>query len=375
MKKTILIVDDVVGNIRILAEFLADYHIVTALDGQTAIRLANVDKPPDLILLDIMMPEMSGYEVCKILKLSHITRDIPIIFVSVKDKTEDEEKGFDLGAVDYISKPFNLQIVRARVKNHLELKTHRDNLAELVGAKEREIKRIYKQLLHAEKMSLAGKLSASIAHELGSPVYGIRNYLLSLQQSGILSGSNEKMAKLAIAECGRIKDMIINLQNFNRLTTGRMEAINLHSIVDDMLMLCLKDLNRKKVKVIREYGPDIPEIFLIVDQMKQVVLNLLNNSGEAMTASGGEIKIRTRRKNNVILLMISDTGEGIDPQMMDLIFQPFFTTKPGSQGTGLGLSLSREIVKRHGGTIQVTNNPHGGATFIVDLPIKEGVNG
>ena len=375
MKKTILIVDDVVGNIRILAEFLADYHIVTALDGQTAIRLANVDKPPDLILLDIMMPEMSGYEVCKILKLSHITRDIPIIFVSVKDKTEDEKKGFDLGAVDYISKPFNLQIVRARVKNHLELKTHRDNLAELVGAKEREIKKIYKQLLHAEKMSLAGKLSASIAHELGSPVYGIRNFLVSLQQSSVLSGSNEKMAKLAIAECGRIKDMIINLQNFNRLTTGRMEAINLHSIVDDMLMLCLKDLNRKKVKVVREYGPDIPETFLIVDQMKQVVLNLLSNSGEAMAASGGEIKIRTRRKDNVILLMISDTGEGIDPQMMDLIFQPFFTTKPGSQGTGLGLSLSREIIKRHGGTIQVTNNPHGGVTFVVDLPIKEGANG
>jgi len=371
LKKTILIVDDVVSNIKILAEFLADYHIITALDGSTAIRLATAANPPDLILLDIMMPGMDGYEVCRILKSSDITRDIPVIFVSVKDTEEDEKKGFELGAVDYIRKPMGMQIVRARVNNHLELKAHRDNLAELVKIKEKEIKNIYKQLLHAEKMSLAGKLSASVAHELGSPVYAIRNFLVTLQQSGILTSDNKKMAELAIAECSRIKDMILNLQSFNRLTTGKMEMSDLNSIIDDMLMLCWKDLSQKKIKVVRKYGADIAKIPLIIDQIKQVVLNLLSNSGEAMAESGGEIIISTSQDDDKISLKISDTGDGVDPHMMDLIFQPFFTTKSSSQGTGLGLSLSREIVKRHGGSIKATNNPHGGATFTVELPYME----
>ena len=130
--------------------------------------------------------------------------------------------------------------------------------------------------------------------------------------------------------------------------------------------------NQKKIKIVRNYGTGLAEIPLIVDQIKQVVLNLLNNSGEAMAETGGEIRISTSLKNNRVLLTISDTGEGIEPQMLDLIFQPFFTTKPGSQGTGLGLSLSREIVKRHGGAIQVTNNPQGGAVFTVELPLAAG---
>ncbi len=373
MKKTILIVDDVAGNIKILAEFLADYHIITALDGHTAIRLAGGAHPPDLILLDIMMPEIDGYEVCRVLKSADITKDIPIIFVSVKDTVEDEKKGFDLGAIDYIRKPFNLDIVRARVKNHLELKAHRDNLAHLVEAKEKEIKQIYRQLLHAEKMSLAGKLSASIAHELGSPVYGIRNFLVTLLQGGFFSSDNKKMAELAIAECDRIKDMILNLQNFNRLTTGKMEMADLHSLIDDMLMLSWKDLSQKRIKIVRKYEAKKSKLPVITDQIKQVILNLLSNSGEAIGESGGEIQIITCQDEDKFSLLITDTGEGIDPQVMDLIFQPFFTTKPGSQGTGLGLSLSREIIKRHGGAIQVTNNTSGGATFTIVLPyIHEG---
>ncbi len=370
MKKIILIVDDVVSNIKILAEYLADYHIITAVDGATAIRLADTATRPDLILLDIMMPGMDGYEVCRALKSSENTGDIQVIFVSAKDTDEDEKKGFELGAVDYITKPFSLEIVRARVRNHLELKNHRDNLAELVRIKENEIKKMYKQLLHAEKMSLAGRLSASVAHELGSPVYGIRNFLVALRQSGGLSKDNEKMAELAVAECERIKDMILNLQNFNRLTTGKMEMADPHIIIDDMLMLCWKDLSQKKIRIVRKYGPNISRIPVIVDQIKQVVLNLLSNSAEAMGKSGGAIEISTRRDDEKFYLIISDSGEGIDPGMLDLIFQPFFTTKSGGKGTGLGLSLSREIVKRHGGVIRVSNNRQGGAVFIVELPIR-----
>ena len=132
-KQKILIVDDAPANIRVLAETLMeDYEIRVATNGAEALQLAGSDMPPDLILLDIEMPEMDGYEVCKRLKQDKTTKKIPVIFITARSNEEDEAKGLELDAVDYITKPFCISVVRARVRTHLELKRHRDNLDELV---------------------------------------------------------------------------------------------------------------------------------------------------------------------------------------------------------------------------------------------------
>lgn len=131
-KQTILIVDDAPANIKVLGEALKfDYHIIVATNGEKALQIAASSKPPDLILMDIIMPGMDGYEACKKLKQEEQTRNIPVVFITAKDQEEDETHGLELGAVDYITKPFSLPIVKARVKTHLELKRHRDNLEHL----------------------------------------------------------------------------------------------------------------------------------------------------------------------------------------------------------------------------------------------------
>jgi len=138
--RKILIVDDISQNIKVLGEALrGEYTISFAKDGRRAIELARSETPPDLILLDIMMPDMDGYEVCRELKSHQSTRDIPIIFITAKSDVEDETKGFGFGAVDYITKPINPTIVQARVRTHIELKLHRDNLEDLIRHRTREL--------------------------------------------------------------------------------------------------------------------------------------------------------------------------------------------------------------------------------------------
>ncbi len=139
IRHTILVVDDIVINIDILVETLGDtYNMAVAIDGEAALKAVK-DNPPDLILLDIMMPGMDGYEVCRRLKADHETRNIPVIFATAKSEIEDEKRGLELGAVDYITKPISPPIVKARVKNHLALKDARDHLEELVAERTRQL--------------------------------------------------------------------------------------------------------------------------------------------------------------------------------------------------------------------------------------------
>lgn len=162
-RKTILIVDDVAENIKMLAQVLkSTYRVVIATSGAEALRIANADNRPDLILLDIMMPVMDGYEVCTRLKNEEHTRNIPIIFVSAMTKEENEEKGLSIGAVDYIFKPFSPSIVRARIKTHLDLKDYQDNLENKVQNRTREL-RLALDELHTthEKLDMAHKLIRS----------------------------------------------------------------------------------------------------------------------------------------------------------------------------------------------------------------------
>lgn len=144
--QTVLIVDDEPANISLLNEVLkTDYRIMVAKDGKRALLVAQSNPPPDLILLDIVMPELDGYEVLKRLKADEDTKNIPIIFVTSKDKDEDETKGLEMGAVDYIHKPFNPAVVKARVRAHLELKQNRDFLEWMLKEKTEELKKMEKE--------------------------------------------------------------------------------------------------------------------------------------------------------------------------------------------------------------------------------------
>jgi putative two-component system response regulator len=177
-KQKILIVDDTPENIQILMETLKDdYKIVAAINGEKALKMAEMVPLPDIILLDIMMPGMDGYEVCNRLKNNEKTKNIPVVFITALSEEEDEAKGLALGAVDYIAKPINPELVKARVRNHLELKDYRDHLEKLVGERTREV--ILTQAIMIESLATLAEYRDP---ETGGHIKRTQNYVKALAQ-------------------------------------------------------------------------------------------------------------------------------------------------------------------------------------------------
>lgn len=254
-------------------------------------------------------------------------------------------------------------------ESHKELQESHMILEQIITERTEELQKTHRQLLQAEKLSSLGQLAASVAHEFGSPIFGIRNVLQALQKQAILNKDHAALVDLAIQECGRMKDLLANLQNFNRPTEGISMAMDVHEAIDNMLTLCKKNFNMRGLEVERAYSADVPKIFAVPDQIKQVILNLLNNAEAAIPESGGTIRIITAHEKDRIVIHIEDSGRGISPETLPHIFEPFFTTKSAVEGTGLGLSVSYGIIKNHGGEINVLNCPGGGTAFKIILPV------
>jgi signal transduction histidine kinase len=177
------------------------------------------------------------------------------------------------------------------------------------------------------------------------------------------------MLDLAIHECVRIKDLIHSLQDFNRPTSGKIATLDVHKTIDDLLLFSKKKLKDRKIQVVKKFTAENPQIQGVADQIKQVILNCLNNAEESITRRGGTITIKTELDRDEFLVHISDTGKGIREEEIAYIFDPFYSTKPAVEGTGLGLSVSYGIIKRHGGNISVKSRPGKGSTFTIRLPV------
>ena len=251
-----------------------------------------------------------------------------------------------------------------------QLETLNVELEKRVESRTLELQETQSQYMHAEKLSAIGKLSASIAHEFNNPLQGIMSILKGLRKRAILDEEDRELLEAAISESERIRDLIQNLQDFNRPSSGRKMVMDVHKSLDSLLMLCKNDFKNKRISVVRNYAERLPQIIVISDQIKQVFLNLLNNAADACLQPGGVITISTRQEGKRIAVAIKDTGIGIAADLKGQIFQPFYTTKREIKGTGLGLSICHGIVNRHQGEIQVESEPDKGATFTVLLPIK-----
>ncbi|GJL77927.1 MAG: hypothetical protein NPINA01_09160 [Nitrospinaceae bacterium] len=235
---------------------------------------------------------------------------------------------------------------------------------------ENELNQSQKQLLHSEKLSATGKLSASIAHEFNNPIYGIRNVLEMVGEEVSMDRSHQVFIDLAVKECNRMKDLIQKLQDFHRPTSGAIKLVDIKKVIEETLLWVNKRLKEKNIKLEIKINQNLPEIEGVVDQIKQVILNLLQNAEEAMPKIGGKISITTRVCSSWMKINIEDNGLGVDPENIQKIFDPFYTKKTQVTGTGLGLSLSYGIIKAHGGDIEVESHQGKGTKFIISLPIK-----
>lgn len=385
----ILIVDDEPMNLDLLEqELMDDYDIVSASNGVEALAQADAENP-DLILLDVQMPEMNGIEAVKKLKESEQHVHTPVFMLTAQANMEDRVVGLDAGADDYILKPFDPDELQARIRTGLrmgrlqnELAKERNDLQQALV----ELKAAEAQLVHSEKMAGLGKLVAGVAHELNNPIGFIYanmghfaryiGVLKSVCENTTLSGEDAEKAGKAfvtleklISSCSngsqRIKEIVLGLRTFSRLDEAERKSVNLHEGIDSTLTL-LEHHMRDRITVEKQYG-DLPMVECYAGQLNQVFMNLLTNAVDAIEDEG-TITIGTRVENDGVAISFSDTGSGISEDAQSQIFVPFFTTKDIGKGTGLGLSISYGIVEKHGGKIGVESEAGKGTTFTIVLP-------
>ncbi len=249
------------------------------------------------------------------------------------------------------------------------LKQAHDELERRVLERTLELQKTHAQLLHTEKLAAVGSLSASIAHEFNNPLQSVMTIIKGIEQYVPLEEKEQELVGLALQECYRMKNLIADLKDFFIPSSGELLPVDLHGIIDSLLIMSKRECLNRKIRIEKIYGSNIPTIQAVADQLKQVLLNIFNNAVDACNG-GGLITITTEVNREHIVVHIEDNGTGITPADLGHIFEPFFTTKPGTKGTGLGLSVSYGIIKKHGGRIDVHSEPGKGSKFSVILPIE-----
>lgn len=363
MSNTILVVDDNIINLDLLINILNSYDVATSLSADNALEVLE-NESIDLILLDIMMPQMNGYELCELLKNSSKHKDIPIIFLSAKSSHEDITYGFELGAVDYITKPFNPKELLARVKTHLELREYQKLLEEKVSL-EVEKNRVNDYMIcQQSKQASLGELLMHIAHQWKQPLSELAsiNLLNIAKIKNSIELTQDDYMKSLESEQHIINFMSNTINTFTDYYQPS-ESNNKFFIKDNLkevLSIIDATLNFNRIKVvINDYEDE--KIDANFNEISQVIFSILSNAREIFVIKNIEFpKIEITIKNKK--LTISDNGGGIDEDILPNIFTSFISTKSSS---GIGLYLSKNIIDKNGATIEAYNSNEGAVFKIV----------
>jgi len=283
--------------------------------------------------------------------------------LSVGELAQQEGRKFVATLVD-VSKLKYAEKILNETRDQLE-KLHESGIT----PDNEESKSLQKQLVQSEKLAAAGKLSASLAHEFKNPLFGILTVLERAAREFSLKQGSEDLLELAIRECYRAMDLVEKMQEIHRPSSDSVEPMDLHSAINDMVTLTQARLQKRNIKLEMDLDSKLPKVYGIEDQVKQVILNLLNNAEEAISNEDGKIVVTTRALESSLQIIVKDNGQGIPEDQQQNVFEPFFTTKKDSGGMGLGLAVSYGIIKAHGGRIDVEKGIEGkGTTFTITLP-------
>lgn len=362
----ILVVDDQEDNIDLVTTNLEmeGFQLSSAMNGREGFDSACRLKP-DIIILDIMMPVMDGWEACRLLKENETTKNIPIIILTAKTGIKDVINGFNQGALDYLRKPFHVEELISRVKKIIHIKEEKKSLESVISYQEQIIQEKNLKFLEVAPFEVMGKMVGSIGHDLSNLLSCVKG---NNQLAG-MSDSMEEVKKYLEAEKKAIdmmKYFIESLRNFTLNKKSQQEFFSPLSILQNTIKILQKTLNQKKIQINISTN-NMCQIFGDPGQYSQICLNIILNAIDAMEKEG-TLKILIERDNHFIISRFQDTGSGIHPDNLDKIFNLSFTTKAKKKGTGIGLYTVNEIIKKAKGKMTVQSNIGKGSIFSFWFP-------
>lgn len=363
--RKILVVDDIPDNLKILGTLLrkTGANLSIATDGQKGVDTAKAVLP-DLILMDINMPNMSGYEACELLKKDTDTKDIPLIFLTARSDTNDLVKGYELGALDYITKPFDHTELLMKLTNYMTLKINTEKLKEA-----------------NESLKLAdsakNKFVSMISHDLRSPMGGILGLMKILveERSTLSEGEIKEFSESIYETLERQYEFMEDLLKWGNMQIGRYElnpeTIDLTLFFDRISSLYQSNSRNKEINITKDIEPGLT---IVADptMINSAIANIVSNCLK-FTPSGGVVSIQAKALGtDKVRISIKDTGVGMEQVIADHIFDPqhFHTTKGTDKesGSGLGMVLVGDVIRIHQGTIKAISSPGEGTEFVIEIP-------
>lgn len=374
-KKTILVVED---N-RDLADNIGRclrprYNIRISYNGQEALEKIKKEQP-DLIVSDVMMPEMDGYELCRRVKNDEQTRHIPLILLTARNTVADKIDGYIQGADQYIAKPFNPNELTVVIESLFSQRELQSKLSKtLMTLQETQV-----QLVHSARLESVGLLAAGLAHEMKNKMYcmragltGINKRLAMLQEGKLtLEETHDSLIKVLDTNEKALESAlyVVNaLLDFSRKNKEGMSFADLNKGIENTLTIVLP-MVQDKVSIEKDLH-EIPQVECRLEEINQVLMNLVINAYQAMTGPG-VVRISTSRNDNGVVITVRDNGPGIAVEHLDKIFTPFFSTKPEGKNSGLGLSICYNIIRGHHGDMNVDSRPGEGTEFTITLPVRQ----
>lgn len=377
----ILVADDEPDMLRFLKSQLSPhFQVIEAVDGQQAYEKAG-QFLPDIILLDMMMPEKDGLQVCRELRERTSTKRIPIVLLTARADEETKLHALAAGASDFLAKPFSTTELHVRVKNLIDSHDYQRKLTrqnQVLEATLQQLKDTETQLVQTEKLASLGRMSAGIIHEINNPLNFAKTAMHMLKRQGAQLPPEEQEEyadTLKDIEEGidRVRTIVSDLRSFTHPDTSAFEDVSLRTLMTSTLRFLSHEW-KEKVEIVQNYDEDV----LIRGnrhQLIQVLLNLLQNGIDALkrkefVADTPRIEITGLYQNDKFLLKIRDNGLGIDPENLGRVFDPFFTTKDVGEGMGLGLSICYKIMETHQGRISVDSEPGQFCEFTLEFPVN-----
>lgn len=412
---TILIVDDNLTNVKVLFEYLTQlgFTVLIAQSGEDALEIVR-ETVPDLILLDILMPGIGGFETCRHLKADEDTQDVPILFISALSDTVNKVKGFDIGGVDYITKPFQQEEVLARITTHLHLQHLKKDLEHKnIRLQQENQERLRAEAALQESKKAAEQANqaksdflANMSHELRTPLNGILGYAQILSQDRNLTERQKHGLDIIYRSGQHLLDIIIDILDLAKIEARKVEfhptKVSLSVLLNTVIDMTRIRAEQKGVALLSETSSDLPEhIYIDEKRLRQILLNLLSNAIKFTQQGSVTLRVTTEAERQKakgkgqraqaeedvnddispspfafrpVRFEVIDTGIGMPSESMRDIFQPFQQVgdpRFHSEGTGLGLAISYQLVRLMGSDIHVESTPEKGSVFWFELACRD----